>query len=105
MELNTIVSLIGTLGFPIVACLALAWFVYKIYKNTTAENAKTMAAMQARCAAREDKLYKELDECRKINAQAIATITLYAERLGVIEEDVKEVKADVNKICAKIEAE
>lgn len=103
MEFNTIISLIGTLGFPIVACLVMGWFIFKIYKNTTAENAKNMEAVQARCAEREEKLYGEIDKCREINAQAIATLTLYAERIGVIEDDLKEVKADVNRICNKID--
>lgn len=102
MEFNTIISLIGTLGFPIVACLVMGWFIFKIYKNTTTENAKNMEAVQARCAEREEKLYSEIDKCREINAQAIATLTLYAERLGCIEEDIREVKADVNKICDKL---
>lgn len=103
MDINTIVGLIGTLGFPIVACGVMAYFIFKIYKNTTAENAANMAAVQARCAEREEKLYNEIDECRKINAQAIATLTLYAERLGCIEEDLREVKTEVTKICNKLE--
>lgn len=102
MDFNSIISLIGTLGFPIVACLVMGWFIFKIYKNTTTENAKNMEQVQARCAEREDKLYQQLDESRKINAQAIATIALYAERLGVIEEDVKEIKQDVINISNKI---
>lgn len=92
MEFNTIVSLIGTLGFPIVACLVMGWFIFKIYKNTTTENAKNMEAVQARCAAREEKLYNELEKCHEINAQAIATIAVYTERLGVVEQDVKDIK-------------
>lgn len=101
--MDNIVSLIGTVGFPITACLVMGLFIFKIYKNTTAENAKNMEAVQARCAEREEKLYAEIDKCREINTQAISTITLYAERLGVIEEDIKEVKTDVNKICTKID--
>lgn len=103
MDINNVVGLIGTLGFPIVACLVMGWFIFKIYKNTTKENAENMEKVQARCAEREEKLYAEIDKCREINSQAIATITLYAERLGVIEEDIKEVKADVNRICTKID--
>lgn len=92
MEFGQIVSLIGTLGFPIVACLVMGWFIFKIYKNTTAENAANMEQVQARCAAREEKLYTELEKCREINAQAIATIAVYTERLGIVEQDVKDIK-------------
>ena len=33
MDVNTVVTLIGSVGFPIVACFAMAWFV-----NNTVEN-------------------------------------------------------------------
>lgn len=102
MDLSTIVSLIGTLGFPIVACIIMAWFIFKIYKNTTEENAKNMEAVQARCKEREEKLYEQIEKNQEVNAKAIATITLYAERLGVIEADVKEIKKDIIVIADKI---
>lgn len=39
MELNTITSLIGSLGFPIAVCIACFWFINKTMKeNTTALN-------------------------------------------------------------------
>lgn len=33
MEFNTIISAIGSVGFPIVACIAIAWFFYKVNEN------------------------------------------------------------------------
>ena len=33
MDVNTVVTLIGSVGFPIVACCGMAWFV-----NNTVEN-------------------------------------------------------------------
>lgn len=92
MEFNTIISLIGTVGFPIVACLVMGYFIFTIYKNTTAENAKNMEAVQARCKEREEKLYEQLKENQAINAKAVATLAIYAERLGVVEQDVKDIK-------------
>lgn len=92
MDINTIVTLIGTIGFPIVACLVMGWFIYKIYVKQTAQNEENMKAVQARCAEREEKLYTQIEKNQEVNAQAIATLTLYAERLGVVEQDVKEIK-------------
>jgi hypothetical protein len=92
MDMNTVVTLIGTLGFPIVACIVMGWFIFKIYKNTTEENARNMAAVQARCAEREEKLYSELEKCHEINAKAVETIAVYTERLGVVEQDVRDIK-------------
>jgi hypothetical protein len=77
MDIALIVELIGTLGFPIVCVIALGFFVWKIYK---------------RSEVREDKLMIEIGETRAINAQAIDTIAHYAEKLEVIQEDVKEIK-------------
>lgn len=80
MEINAFVELISTVGLPIALVIAMGAFIWKIYK---------------RSEKREDDLRAEIIENQKVNAQAIQTITLYAERLGVIETDVKEIKHDV----------
>lgn len=90
--MDAILSAITTVGFPIVCALVMGWFIYKIYVNTTEQNKANMEAVQARCAEREEKLYQQIQKAQEINGQAIATITLYAERLEVIQADVKEIK-------------
>ena len=54
-----------------------------------------MERVQARCAEREEKLYQQIEKNQEINGQAIATITLYAERLDTIQKDVSEIKTDI----------
>lgn len=34
MELNTITQIVSSVGFPIAACFALAWYIYKIQIKT-----------------------------------------------------------------------
>lgn len=80
MEIGTIVELITNLGFPIALVIVLCWFIYKIYKKSE---------------EREASLMEEIKENRKINAQAIETISLYAERLTHIEDNIAEIKDDV----------
>lgn len=80
MDIATIVELITNLGFPIACVVALGAFVLKIYKKSE---------------EREDKLMIELEENRKINADAIATIGKYADSLETIEEDIKVIKDDL----------
>ena len=92
MDMTQIVGLIGTLGFPIVACLVMGWFIFKIYKNTTEENARNMEAVQNRCLEREERLNEQISKCQEVNAQAIATIAVYTERLGIVEQDVRDIK-------------
>lgn len=90
--MDAILTAITTVGFPIVCALGMGWFIYRIYLNTTEQNKQNMEKVQARCAEREEKLYTYIDKAQEINGQAIATITLYAERLDTIQADVREIK-------------
>ena len=90
--MDAILTAITTVGFPIVCALVMGWFIYKIYTNSTEQNKTNMEQLQARCAEREEKLYQQLQKAQEINGQAIATITLYAEKLETIQADVKEIK-------------
>ena len=90
--MDAILAAITQVGFPIVCAGVMGWFIYKIYNNTTVANKENMEKIQARCAEREEKLYNYIDKAQEINGQAIATITLYAERLDTIQADVKEIK-------------
>lgn len=83
MDATMALEIISTVGFPIACVIALAYFVWKIYK---------------RSEAREDALMLEIGKTREVNAQAIETIAHYAEKLDTIQEDVREIKADVNII-------
>ena len=98
MDTNTVTTLITSLGFPIVCCLGMGYFIFTIYKNTTKENKENMEAVQARCKDREEKLYEEIKANREVNAQAIATIALYAERLDAIQHDIQDIKTDITVI-------
>ena len=60
--MEAIITAIGTVGFPIVAVLGLAWFIYTVWKKTNQDNQKQMEGMAARCQEREDKLYRQLDK-------------------------------------------
>jgi hypothetical protein len=71
------IELLSTVGFPILCVFALGFFVWHIYKQSV---------------TREEKLMAEITENRLVNEKAIETLTLYAERLGNIETDVKEIK-------------
>ena len=86
METAAIIELISTLGFPIACVIAMAFFIYKIYK---------------RSETREDELRNEIRENQAINAEAIKTLALYAERLDTIQNDVETIKEDIAIIMTK----
>lgn len=89
------VEIISTVGFPIACVIAMAAFIFCIYKQTTKENAENMEKVQARCKEREDKLYEELKLSREVNSKAIETIAHYAEKLDVIQKDISDIKTDI----------
>lgn len=91
MDLTILTELIASLGFPIAVCVAMFWFIYQIFKKTTTAS-----------EAREEKLYSELAKSREINEKAIATITLYAEKLEDIQNDIDVIKTDITVITEKI---
>jgi chromosome segregation ATPase len=87
MENATVVEMISSLGFPIVICLALCYFIYKLWEQSV---------------AREEKLMAEITENRLVNEKAVETIAKFAERFTHIEEDVTEIKNDVVLIKDKL---
>ena len=58
MDYNSIVTLVGSLGFPIVACIAMFWMMnttMKEFKETVAENTKAMTELVATVKAISDR--------------------------------------------------
>lgn len=87
MELNTLIELVSTLGFPIACVIALGFFIWKIYNQSI---------------AREEKLMTEITENRLVNQQAVETIAKFAERFSRIENDVESIKNDIVVIKEKL---
>ena len=83
MDINMFVELISSVGLPIALVIAMGMFIYKIYKKSE---------------ERENSLMEEIKAGREINANAIETIALYAERLTHIEGDIEEIKGDIKDI-------
>lgn len=80
MNINDLTTLITNVGFPVVCVLGMGYFIWQLYKQSV---------------IREEKLTKQIDESRIVNAKAIDTIAHYAEKLETIQQDVKEIKNDV----------
>ena len=91
MDLDAILNVISSVGFPIACAIALGIFIWKI--------TITMITNQKE---REDKLYNELALNREITGKAVETIALYAERLNNIEDNVEDIRNDVLIIKEKL---
>ena len=102
MELMAfLVEILPSVGFPIICVCALGWFVYKFYTDSQKQNQEHMAQVQARCAEREEKLYKFIQEQSVINAKCAEVIAQYEVKLDDIKADVKDIKSDITEIKAK----
>lgn len=103
-----LVEIFPTVGFPIICCGVLGFFIFKIYQDSikqreaaAAQNAENMAAVQKRCQEREEKLYIQLEKQNTINGRFAEIIAQYEIKLDEIKDDVKEIKEDVLLIKAK----
>ena len=76
--MDTFLTIITEVGFPVAAVIAMAWFIYKIYKQSV---------------KREDLLMKEITENRLVITQAVETISLYGDRLKNIEESIDSIES------------
>jgi hypothetical protein len=83
--LTTILSAIPSVGFPVAAAIVMGVFIFRIYK---------------RSEQREDILMKEITHTREVNAQAIETITKYADSIETIKTDISEIKTDITILRA-----
>ena len=80
MDMSLWMDLITQLGFPVAAVIAMGIFIWTIYKQSV---------------VREEKLTEQLTKSQEVNAKAIETLTVYNERLGNIETDVKVIKENI----------
>ena len=87
MDINTIQTLITTLGFPICVCVALGWFIYKAFEKFTAQSEK-----------REEKLYTVIAQAQETNERLSNTKAEFVSVLNTYKSDLDEIKADVSEI-------
>ncbi len=91
MELMAfLVEIIPTVGFPILCCGALAWFVYRFYQDS-----------QKQSEERENKLYTHLEKQTEINGKFAQIIEQYEIKLDTIQTDISDIKSDISVIMNK----
>lgn len=87
MDINTIQTLITSLGFPIVCVVALGWFIWKIWTSQQDQNKE-----------REDKLYEYLGKAQALNEELTKTNSEFVEVLHSYKSDLDTIKNDVIEI-------
>ena len=84
MDVNTIQTLITSVGFPIVCVLALGWFIYEAFKKFTSNAEK-----------REEKLYAIITEAQATNKELLETNAGFVSVLDAYKTDLVTIKNDV----------
>jgi cell division protein YceG involved in septum cleavage len=87
-----LVEILPSIGFPILCCGALGWFIYKFYTDSQKQNRENMEAVQARCKEREEKLYNQLEKQNEINGRFAEIIAQYEVKLDIIQTDINDIK-------------
>ena len=87
MDVNTVQTLITSLGFPIVCVIALGWFIYKAFEKFTAQ-----------AENREEKLYTVIAQAQETNERLTQTNAEFISVLNTYKSDLDEIKEDVNDI-------
>ena len=85
MDINWL-ELIGSLGFPIVATLGLAWFMYKVWANEQAQNNKREEQMME--LVRD--LSGKLAELGRIVDENTKVLAMLKENMSHIENNLKD---------------
>lgn len=87
MEATQIQQMIGTLGFPIVAVIFLALFIWYIWNNQQQTNKE-----------REDKLYNFIEKAQAVNEKLTQTNSEFVTVLQSYKNDLDVIKTDVTEI-------
>lgn len=87
MDVNTWQNLITSVGFPIVVCLALGWFIYEAFEKFTDASAK-----------REEKLYSIIADAQATNEKLLETNAEFVSVLDTYKTDLVDIKNDVAEI-------
>lgn len=86
-NINTIQTIITSLGFPICVCIALGWFIYKAFEKFTSQAEK-----------REEKLYTTIAQAQETNEKLTQTNAEFVSVLNTYKSDLDDIKEDVNEI-------
>lgn len=84
--MEEIVSLIGSLGFPIAACVAIGIAMYKLIQSANANHKAEIESLRKESSEREQHLQSYLDKCQETNQRCVVQLEVIAERLEKLEK-------------------
>lgn len=86
MSLDTILTIITTVGFPIAAVIGCAFFIARMSKTYREDLTEQLEVQQAKADEREEKLYSQLNEFNKSLQGFNNTLVKIDTRLELLEK-------------------
>lgn len=89
MTIDTMTSLISSVGFPIACVLGLAWFLWQMWKKQQADNEKQVETLMKQNEAREERYSKQIDKFNDTLQNFNTTLIRIDARLENVEKVLK----------------
>lgn len=86
--METVLTAISTVGFPILAALACGWFVYYFCNKNQNDMLQEMNAIREAYQKREEYLFEQINKFNMVLNNFNATLSSIDSRLGTIEHQV-----------------
>lgn len=86
--MESILAAISTVGFPVLAVLGCAWFIYQVWNNQQKRIDASINQIFESCKSREDKLCEQVDRFSETLANFNTTLAVIDKRLEIIETKI-----------------
>ena len=88
MKMEVILTAISTVGFPIVAAMGCAWFIYQVYKTQQKAMTSHIDQIYESSQKRESKLCEQVDRFNDTLTSLNTTLAVIDKRLEIIETKI-----------------
>ena len=86
--MEVILTAISTVGFPIVASIGCAWFIYQVYKSQQQAMTSYIDQINESSQKRESKLCEQVDRFNDTLVSFNTTLAVIDKRLEIIETKI-----------------
>ena len=86
--MEAVLKAISTVGFPIVAVLGCAWFIYQVWKKQQQAIDAQIKQIYESCQKREDKLCEQVERFNETLINFNSTLAVIDKRLEIIETKI-----------------
>ena len=86
--MDAFLQAVSTVGFPIVAVLGCAWFIYQVWKKQQQATDAQIKQIYESCQKREDKLCEQVERFNETLINFNTTLAVIDKRLEIIETKI-----------------